>query len=99
MFDFGFSELLLIMVLAVVFIGPKELPTVMRSLGRVVRRLQYVRYTFTQQFDDFMREGDLDDIRKQVNFEDRNFNEAEADGEEEVLEPEIKQITNEAGNV
>ncbi len=83
MFDIGWSELFLIAVVAVLAIGPKQLPEVMVTLGRIVRRLHYVRYAFSQQFEDFMREADLADIRKQVNFEEKNFDESAADEENE----------------
>ncbi|MCB1563275.1 MAG: twin-arginine translocase subunit TatB [Alphaproteobacteria bacterium] len=86
MLDFGFPELLVIAAVAVLVIGPKELPAVMRFLGRIVRRLQYIRYAFSQQFEDFMRESDLDDLRRSVNFEEKRFDEAAAD-EEEFMEP------------
>ncbi len=56
MLDFGFPELLLIMAVAVLVIGPNEIPAVMRALGRVVRRLQYVRYAFSRQFEEFMED-------------------------------------------
>jgi Tat protein translocase TatB subunit len=85
MFDVGFPELLLIIAVAVLVIGPQEIPVVMRALGRVVRRLHYIRYAFSQQFEDFMRENDLDDIRKQVNFEEKDFDEQA--GDEEYLAP------------
>ena len=39
------------------------------GLGRIVRRAQYVRYAFSQQFDDFMKTHDLDELRRGVNFE------------------------------
>ena len=55
----------------------------MRTLGRIARRLQYVRYALSQQFEDMMKEAGLDDIRKQVNFEERDFDERSADEEEE----------------
>jgi|OM-RGC.v1.033092163 Sec-independent protein secretion pathway components len=61
--DFSWAELLLIIAVAVLVIGPKEIPVVMRSLGRIVRRLQYVRFAFSQQFDDFMKEHDLEELR------------------------------------
>ncbi|MCE7886921.1 MAG: twin-arginine translocase subunit TatB [Alphaproteobacteria bacterium PRO2] len=89
MFDIGWSELLLVAVVAVLVIGPDELPAIMRMLGRVVRRLQYVRYAFSQQFEDFMKENDLADIRKQVNFEAKDFDESQSD-EGEDLEPPRK---------
>ncbi len=81
MLDFGFPELLVIIALAVLVVGPEEIPKLMLGLGRLMRRLSYVRYAFTQQFDDFMKEHDLDDIRKSVNFEARDFDEA---GEDEA---------------
>ena len=81
MFDFGWAELLVIVAIGILVIGPNEIPVLMRTIGRLVRRLQYVRYAFTQQFEDFMQENDLDDIRKSVNFEAKNFDEAEADEE------------------
>lgn len=81
MLDFGFPELLVIVALAVLVVGPKEIPKIMVALGRVVRRLQYVRFAVTQQFEDFMRENDLQDVRDQVNFEARDFDEAVADEE------------------
>lgn len=94
MFDFGFAELLLIIVLIVLVMGPKEIPVVMRQLGRIVRRLQYVRFAVSQQFEDFMRTHDLD-INNQVNFEAGAskedpllFDEAEADEDMYVPEEE-----------
>ncbi len=72
---------MVIMAVAVLVLGPDEIPGLMHNLGRVVRRLQYIRYAFTQQFEDFMRESDLDDIRKSVNFEAKDFDETEADEE------------------
>jgi sec-independent protein translocase protein TatB len=69
MLDFGWTELVVIMALGILVLGPKEIPVLMRGLGNLVRRVSYIKYAFTQQFDDFMREADLDDIRNSVNFE------------------------------
>ncbi len=63
MLDFGWAELILIMAVAVLVIGPKEIPAIMRALGRIVRRLQYVKFALSQQFDDFMKEHDLEELR------------------------------------
>ncbi len=70
MLDFGWPELFVIVAFAILFVGPEELPRVMVALGRVVRRLQYIRYEISRQFEEVMREADLDDIRKSVNFDD-----------------------------
>lgn len=94
MLDFGWTELILIMALGVLVIGPKEIPGMMRGLGQIVRRLQYMRYAVSQQFDDFMKEADMNDIGRGVNFEagrvqdDADFNEAEADEDFAFVEPE-----------
>ena len=89
MLDFGWTELLVIMGLAILVIGPNEIPSLMRGLGNIMRRISYIKYAFTQQFDDFMRESDLDDMRKSVNFEtarrSEDFDEAAED--EDVMVP------------
>lgn len=71
MFDLSWSELLIVVAVAVLVIGPKELPAVMHTLGRLARRLQYIRYAFSQQFEDFMAQNDLGDLPGSVNFEAR----------------------------
>lgn len=70
MLDFGFAELGLIMLVIVLAVGPQEIPKVMVSIGRMARRLSYAKYAMSQQFDQYMREADLNDIRAQVNFEE-----------------------------
>lgn len=95
MLDFGFPELLMIMAVAVLVIGPNEIPGLMVGLGRIVKRLQYVRYAFSQQFEDFMRENDLDDIRQQVNFEEKDFDEMAED--QDYMEPLGKQAGGQDG--
>lgn len=87
MLDFSWSELLVIVIVALVVIGPKDIPDIMHTLGRFVRRLQYVRFAMSEQFDDFMKEHDLEDIRKVANARpDTLFDEAAAD-EDEMMAP------------
>ncbi len=85
MLDFGWPELFVIIALAIIFIGPQDIPVVMVALGRVFRRLSYIRYAISRQFDDIMHEADIDNIRKSVNFEAADFDEAEADEDYDVL--------------
>lgn len=95
MLDFGWPELLIILVITIFVVGPEDIPKVMVGLGRLFRRFQYIKFAMSKQFEDIMRDSDLDDIRKSVNFEDKDinheeFNEAEADEEylEEILQSE-----------
>ncbi len=89
MLDFSWSELLVVLIVAVFAIGPKQLPEVLYSLGRIVRRLQYMRFAVTRQFDDFMAETELQDInrigrdlRQNINQKPQIFDEAAYDDHE-----------------
>lgn len=90
MFGFSLVEFLLIAAVAVLVIGPKEMPTILYGLGRAVRRLQYVKYAFSQQFDDFMKANDLEELRRGVNFEAPDYDEKKADEREVSQEPSVK---------
>ena len=69
MLDFGWAELLIIAAVAVFVVGPKDIPKIMYGLGRLLRRVQYIRFAVSQQFDDIMQAGDVEELRKGVNFE------------------------------
>lgn len=66
MFDVSASELLVIGAVALIVIGPKELPGVLRMVGQTVGKLKRMAGEFRQQFDDAMREADLHEIQKTV---------------------------------
>lgn len=73
MLGFSWAEIMLTAAVALVVIGPKDIPKVMFEIGRVVRRLRYVQFALSRQFEDFLREHDLQDLHKDmhehVNFE------------------------------
>jgi sec-independent protein translocase protein TatB len=66
MFDFAWSELALISVVALVVIGPKDLPRVMRTVGMWVRKARAVAHEFQGSIEQMAREAELDEVRKQV---------------------------------
>lgn len=66
MFDVSASELLVIGAVALIVIGPKELPGVLRMVGQTVGKLKRMAGDFRTQFDDAMREADLHEIKKTV---------------------------------
>jgi sec-independent protein translocase protein TatB len=66
MFDFSWSELLVIGIVALVFIGPKELPGVLRTLGQWMSKVRRMAGEFQNQFHDAMREAELHDLKKEV---------------------------------
>ena len=66
MFDIGWSELLVIAVVALVVVGPKDLPRLMRSFGHYAGKLRRMANEFKQQVDEAMREGELEEARKAI---------------------------------
>ena len=66
MFDFAWSEIALIAVVALVVIGPKDLPRVMRTAGMWMRKARAVAREFQGSLDQMVREAELDEVRKTV---------------------------------
>jgi len=56
MFGLGFGELLVIMIIALIFIGPKKLPEIAKGLGKGLREFQNATKGFTDQADQVKRE-------------------------------------------
>lgn len=66
MFDIDSGKLLIIGVVALVVIGPKELPGVLRQVGQAVGKLRRMAGEFQGQFMEAMRESELEELRKNV---------------------------------
>ncbi len=66
MFDIGWSELVLIGIVALIVIGPKELPGALRTLGQWMGKLRRMASEFQGQFQEAMREAEVADLKKQV---------------------------------
>jgi|SRR5579863_2081595 len=67
MFDlFDPSKIFIVGVVALIVIGPKELPRVMRTVGQVVGRMRRMAAEFQQQFNEAMREAELEDVKKEL---------------------------------
>ncbi|MEA2759080.1 MAG: sec-independent protein translocase protein TatB [Methylobacteriaceae bacterium] len=66
MFDFDAGKLIVIGVVALIVIGPKELPRVLRQLGQAYSKMRRMAADFQGQFMDAMREAELDDIKKDL---------------------------------
>lgn len=66
LFDFGWSEILLIGGIALVFIGPKDLPKAMRVAGYWVRKARNLSREFQSSIDQMIREAELDEMRQEL---------------------------------
>jgi sec-independent protein translocase protein TatB len=66
MFDIGWSELVVIGVVALIAIGPKELPGVLRTVGQYMGKIRRMAAEFQGQFQEAMREAEMADLKKSV---------------------------------
>lgn len=66
MFDISWSHLLAIAVVALLVIGPKDLPRVLRALGRWAGKARAVAREFQSSIDQMIRESELEEVRKEV---------------------------------
>ncbi|HXF90080.1 MAG TPA: Sec-independent protein translocase protein TatB [Xanthobacteraceae bacterium] len=66
MFDISWGELLIIGVVALVVIGPKELPGVLRTVGQWMAKVRRMANEFQDQFREAMREAELEELKKKV---------------------------------
>ena len=66
MFDLGWGKLILIGIVALVVIGPKELPGALRTLGQWMTKVRRMASEFQNQFHEAMREAELADLKKDV---------------------------------
>ena len=64
MFDIGWSELLVIIVVAIVVVGPKELPKLMGTFGHYAGKLRRAAADFQRQFDEAMRDTEVAEVKK-----------------------------------
>src|ERR1700733_518639 len=72
MFDIGWSEFVVIGVVALIVIGPKELPSVLRTVGQWTTKIRRMAGEFQSQFQEAMREAEMADLKKEVD----NLNDA-----------------------
>src|SRR5665648_95377 len=66
MLDIGWSELLVVAVVAIVVVGPKDLPKLMRSFGFYAGKLRRAAADFQRQFDEAMAVSEAEEVRKNI---------------------------------
>ncbi len=92
MFEIGWSELLILAVVTLLFVGPKELPVFLRTIGRYAGVLRRHASEFRAQFDAAMREAELDAMKEEMQKMQASVN-AEVMGAEKALKEAGKATT------
>ena len=67
MFDFDIGKLMVVAIVALAVIPPKDLPRVMRTVGQAIGKMRRMAAEFQGQFMEAMREADLENIRNELN--------------------------------
>jgi sec-independent protein translocase protein TatB len=71
MFDIGWTEITVILVIAIIVIGPKDLPKVLRTVGQWVARAKAMTRDFRGHVDEMIRETEIDEVKKQIDSIDK----------------------------
>src|SRR3954452_9236163 len=66
MIDLSWSHILIVLVVALVVVGPKDLPRLMRTLGRWMAKARAMADQFRKSFDEMSRQAELDELRKEI---------------------------------
>lgn len=66
MFDIAWSELFVILIVALIVVGPKDLPRMMRTVGQWAGRARAMADQFRRSFDDMARHSELEELRNEV---------------------------------
>ena len=64
--EVGASELIVLAAVALIVVGPKDLPVLLRRIGQMVRKVRLLAADFRASFDDMARQSELEDLRKEV---------------------------------
>ena len=64
--DFGISEMIVVAVVALIVVGPKDLPIMMRKMGQFLARMRKIAAEFRSSFDEMARQSELDELRREV---------------------------------
>jgi len=89
MLDIGWSEMAMIALLALIVIGPKDLPRVMRTVGQWVRKARGIARDFQSSLDEMIQDDELKEARRQIEAQTRHFQERESFGIGKELERHV----------
>ena len=67
MFDFAWSEIALIGIVALIAIGPKDMPVAIRAVTQMIKKARRMASEFQTHVDEMVREANLDEVRSQIN--------------------------------
>ena len=98
MFEISWSELLILAVVTLIFVGPKDLPVFFNTLGRYAGAVRRQANEFRRHFEDAMREAEMDSLRRELDGVRDDFQKSVRDAEL-AASREIAEVDSEVGGV
>ena len=90
----GFPEMLVIVLLAIIFVGPKDLPQLMRTIGQWMARIRAMGNEFKSAFDDMDVDGEVAAIRREIEeMKSLGKLDSDIDNEMRALDEDIRKGT------
>ena len=89
--DLSWSHILLVLIVALVVVGPKDLPKLMRTVGQWMGKARQMADQFRKSFDDMTRQAELEELRGELEAlrSQRPFAETERELNQAILPPEL----------
>lgn len=98
--EVGFLEIVVVAVIALIVVGPKDLPHLMRMAGRMAAQARRMAAEFTAAFNQMARESEMDEMRKEIESLKRNNVVAETKKSiDDVMRPMKDQVLSEAADI
>lgn len=98
--EVGFFEIVVIAIIALVVVGPKDLPKLMRMAGRFAAQARRMASEFTSAFNQMARESEMEEMRREIEALKRNNVVAETKRSiEEAIRPAAEAVRNEAAQI
>jgi len=92
--SFGFGEMVVIVLLAIIVVGPKDLPKVMRTLGQFVARLRAMGQEFRDAFDEMDADDEIKELRAEIaQMKSLGYLDDKLEGDIRELNTEIRDAT------
>jgi sec-independent protein translocase protein TatB len=91
--DIGVSEMLIVAAVALIVVGPKDLPLLMRRVGQFLARLRGMASEFRASFEDMARQSELEELRKEVEaMRSGQYSAPVSDAVDAARDPSVDQV-------
>lgn len=88
MFDLGWQEFLMVAIVLMLVVGPKDMPRILRTFSQFMRKARYMANEFTSSLDDVARQNEMQDVKKML----EDARKGELEGVADMIGGDVKDI-------